>query len=87
MERLNVNIPAAARSSLRQLAKEESTTEGELARALLLEALARVERRRWLEQDAQAATPERKARDVRMLEALDRWSAPGAEKIKRSKGR
>jgi hypothetical protein len=80
MERLNVNIPAAARTSLRQLAKEESTTEGELARALLLEALARVERRRWLEQAARAATPERKARDVQMLEALDRWSAPPAQK-------
>jgi hypothetical protein len=80
MERLNVNIPAAARSSLRQLAEEGATTEGELARALLLEALARVERTRWLERAARASTPERKARDVQMLEALDRWSSPTPEK-------
>lgn len=74
MEHLVVTLSEGARASLRELAEQESTSEAELSSRLLVDALERLERRRWIERAVRAATPERNERDVRMLQALDRWS-------------
>lgn len=73
MERLNLNLPAQARASLRALAKARKTTEGELARELILRSLEQEARRAWVDRVRAAQTPERRARDLSILKALEKW--------------
>ena len=73
MERLNLNLPSAARGTLRRLAKQQDTSEGALARELMLDALRRAERQQLIEQIARAQTPERRARKLEILRALEKW--------------
>lgn len=73
MERLNLNLPSAAREVLKRLARQATTTEGELARRLMLDALARAERQELIERAVRAGTRERRARDLQILNALEKW--------------
>lgn len=73
MERLNLNLPTAARATLRRLAKEATTTEGELARELMLDALRRAERRETIDRAIAAYTPARRERDLEILRSLEKW--------------
>ena len=68
-----MNLPSDARGALRRLAKEQDTSEGELARALILDALRRAERQQLIERVARAQTPERRARSLEILRALEKW--------------
>lgn len=68
-----MNLPSEARGALRRLAKTASTTEGQLARDLVLEALRRREREQTIERILAAQTPKRRKRDIEILDALDRW--------------
>lgn len=72
LERVNLNLPAEARGRLRRLAKTLKSTEGELARELVLEALDRAERELFRRRVSESRTPERRARDQVIAEALER---------------
>lgn len=71
LERVNLNLPAEARTRLRRLAKVLRRTEGEVARDLMLGALERAERAEFQRRLAESRTPERRARDRAIAEALE----------------
>jgi hypothetical protein len=48
MERLNLNVPADVRQVLKQLAADEGKREAEVARELLVDAVKRAARARFL---------------------------------------
>jgi hypothetical protein len=72
LERVNLNLPAEARTRLRRLAKAMKLTEGEVARELVLTALERAERMEFQRRLAASRTPERRARDREVAEGLER---------------
>ena len=72
LERVNINLPAEARDRLRRLAKATQRTEGEVARELVLSALVRAERAEFRRRVEASRTPERRARDRVVAEALER---------------
>jgi hypothetical protein len=72
LERVNLNLPTPARHRLRALAKAIKKPEGVYARELLLEAIERAERRAFKERLEKAYTPEARARDREILEAIER---------------
>jgi hypothetical protein len=72
LERVNLNLPAEARDRLRRLAKAMKLTEGEAARRLMLTALDHAERAELQRRVAASRTPERRARDRAVAEALER---------------
>lgn len=72
LERVNLNLPARARLRLRALAKATRKPEAVYARELLLEAIERAEREAFKRRLDMAQTPERRARDREILEAVER---------------
>jgi hypothetical protein len=62
MERLNLNIPSEARASLRRLASHAKRREAEMARELLLRAIAEAEREELYRAAKAAQTPELRKR-------------------------
>ena len=72
MERINLNIPKDARKRLKQLAHRTGRTESETARALLLEALDRLDAEEFYAKVAEAQTSEIRARQIAMLEAYEK---------------
>ena len=72
LERVNVNLPSDARGRLKRLAKALKRTEGEVVRDLILSALNRAERSEFQRRVAASRTPERRARDREIAEALER---------------
>ena len=71
LQRVNLNLPARARDRLRALAKATKKPEAVYARELLLEAIERAEREDFKRRLAKAHTPERRARDREILEAVE----------------
>ncbi|WP_394833625.1 hypothetical protein LVJ94_44680 [Pendulispora rubella] len=72
MERINLNIPSEARKRLARLAQQSNQREGEFLRELVLKALGDAERREFMERVAAARTPERRARDLEIADAMER---------------
>jgi len=72
MERLNLNIPTDTRNVLRRLARLANRREAELARDLLVRAIAEAERAALLQRVAAAQTPELRRRQVELARALER---------------
>jgi hypothetical protein len=72
LERVNLNLPAAARRRLRTLAEAARQTEAAFARELLLEAIARAERASFRKRLEASRTPERRTRDLEIAAALER---------------
>jgi hypothetical protein len=72
LQRINLNVPPAVRTELRALAAERSLTESEMARRLLVSALADARREQFYRRVAEAHSAELRARDLRHLRALDR---------------
>jgi hypothetical protein len=72
LERLNMNLPPAARESLRRLARASAEAEATLARKLLVEAIERAERAHFKQRLEASRTPERKARDLQIATAMER---------------
>jgi len=72
LERVNLNLPPAARESLRRLARAAAEPEATLARKLLVEAIERAERARFRKRLEASRTPERRARDLEIASAMER---------------
>jgi hypothetical protein len=72
LERLNLNVPASVRRRLRDLAAREGRTEGEVARALLIDALEQARRDEWYRLVAESYTPDLRARDLKVLRAFEK---------------
>jgi len=72
LERLNLNLPAAALQQLRRLAKAARAPEAAYARTLLVDALKRAEQARFRQRLATSRTPERRARDLEIVAAIER---------------
>ena len=72
MERLNMNLPSAAKKSLGRLAKAAKRREAEYARDLLVKAIEDAEREALFDQLAVAQTPERRARDRQIALAMEK---------------
>ncbi len=72
MERINLNIPKASRRQLLSLAEELGQSEAQTARELLLDALDGARRRRFRERVAEAMTPQRRQRQLEVLQAFER---------------
>ena len=66
-----MNLPSEARRELQSLARSRGLREAELARELLLEALARARREEFYRQVAAAQTPALRVRDVRIAAAFE----------------
>ena len=71
LQRLNLNVPAAVRQRLRELARDAGRTEAEVGRALLIEALERARRDEFYRRVAEAQTPAARARDLEILRAFE----------------
>jgi hypothetical protein len=74
MERINLNVPPSVRRDLRALADREGRTEAEVARTLLIAAIARTRREERYRQIADAQTPALRTRDLAILRAFERLS-------------
>ena len=72
MERLNLNVPAAARVALRRIARRDGRREAEVARDLLLRAIDEEERERFFVELEAAATPALRERLTRLAAAVER---------------
>jgi len=72
MERINLNIPSEARKRIARLAKKSNLREGEYLRELVLRALKEVERKEFIARVAVSRTPERRARDLEIADAIER---------------
>lgn len=72
LQRVNLNLPAADRQRLRDLAKAAREPEAVFARELLVDAIGRAERARLRERLAASRTPARGARDLKISKALER---------------
>ena len=72
MERINLNVPPGVRGKLRSVARRLGKTESEVARELLIEALARAERDEILRRTVAAQTPAMRERQLAILDALER---------------
>ncbi len=72
MERVNLNIPAEARRELKHLARDQGTTESELARRLVLDGLARLRRAQIYGRVADSMTPKMRDRLIDIAVAFER---------------
>jgi hypothetical protein len=72
LERINLNVPAAVRRQLKELAGREGRTEAEVARGLLVDALERARREEFHRQVARHQTADLSARDLQVLRAFER---------------
>lgn len=72
LQRVNLNLPAAERQRLRDLAKAARAPEAAFARELLVDAIDRAERAQLRERLAASRTPARRARDLKIAKALER---------------
>jgi uncharacterized membrane protein len=72
MERLNLNVPAAAREKLKQIARRRQQKEAEVARELLIDAVLRDEREEFYRQMEQAQTPELRRRLLAITRAMEK---------------
>lgn len=72
LQRVNLNLPPAARLRLRALAKAIRKPEGVYARELLLEAIERAEREAFVNRLRKAYTEDRRKRDRQILDAIER---------------
>ena len=72
MERLNLNIPEDTRKVHKRLARLTNRREAELARELLVRAIADAERAELVRRVAAAQTPELRRREVELAQALER---------------
>ena len=72
LQRVNLNLPAAARERLRRLAEAAHEPEATYARELLVEAIDRAERARFRKRLEDSRTPERRARDREIATAVER---------------
>ncbi len=72
LERVNLNLPAIARTRLRSLAKAANRPEGAYARELLLAALDREETAHLRRRIEAARTPARRERDRAIALGLER---------------
>jgi hypothetical protein len=72
LERVNLNLPAEARSRLKTLAEAANEPEAVYARSLLVEAIDRAERAAFRERLQASRTPERKKRDRQIAAAVER---------------
>jgi hypothetical protein len=71
LQRINLNVPAAVRAQLRELAARVGRTESEVARVLLVDALERARRDEFYRRVAEAQTPAVRARDLEILRAFE----------------
>lgn len=71
LERINLNVPPAARRRLKAIAKQLRKTESEVARDLLLEGIDRAERAAFYRQVADETTPALRERLLFVAEALE----------------
>lgn len=78
MERINLNVPADVRARLRALASERGRSESELARELLVAALAQVEREAVIARIRDAYTAEARERHLALVEGMLDLRAPTA---------
>ena len=72
LQRVNLNLPAAARERLRRLAEAAHEPEATYARELLVEAIDRAERARFRKRLEESRTPQRRARDHQIASAVER---------------
>jgi hypothetical protein len=72
LERVNLNLPTAARDKLKRLAEAAHEPEATYARALLVDAIQRAERARFRKRLEASRTPERRARDLEIAAAVER---------------
>lgn len=72
LQRVNLNLPAAERQRLRDLAKAAREPEAVFARELLVDAIERAARVQLRERLAASRTPARRARDLKIAKALER---------------
>ncbi len=70
-ERVNLNLPLAARARLKSLAKAANKPEAVYARTLLLRAIERAERAAFRKRLEASRTPERRARDLEIASAIE----------------
>lgn len=72
MERLNLNVPAGARVALKRIAARERRREGEVAREMLLRAIAEEERRELYRRIEKAQSPALKKRLGEISTAMEK---------------
>jgi hypothetical protein len=72
LERVNLNLPAAARQRLRRLAEAAREPEATYARGLLVDAIERAERARFRKRLETSRTPKRRGRDLEIASAVER---------------
>ena len=75
LERINLNVPAAVRQQLRELARQAGRSESEVARRLLIEAIERARREQWYRAVAALQTAQLRARDLEVLRAFEKLRA------------
>ena len=73
MERVNLNVPEGVRASLRALAGRRGLTEGEVARALIVDALRRAEAEEFYDAVAAAQTQETQRAHLAVVAAFETW--------------
>lgn len=73
LERLNLNLPGDARVRLKRLAKSSGETEARYARELLVDAIERSEKASFKRRLEASRTPERRARDLEIAAAIERF--------------
>ena len=71
LERVNQNLPSAARERLKRLAEAAREPEASYARELLVDAIDRAERARFRKCLEDSRTPERRARDREISTAIE----------------
>ncbi len=72
MERLNLNLPEGARQRIRAIAEELERTESEIAREIVMDGLARLERIAMVARLREGQTAELHARKREIVLAMDR---------------
>lgn len=72
LERINLNVSAEVRRKLRAVAKRLKKTEAEVARDLLLDAIARMEREEFYREADDAMTPVVRDRLLQLYAAFEK---------------
>jgi hypothetical protein len=72
MERLNLNVPASARSKLKQLAARAKRKEAELARELLVRAIDEEDRRELRERFKNSMNPKLRKRLREIADVMEK---------------
>jgi hypothetical protein len=74
MERLNLNVPSDTRAALKRLAAAAKRKEAELARELLVDAVAEAERDEFFQAMERGMTPVARKRLAAIAGALEKLS-------------